>query len=208
MTRTTLTLEKATSDYAEQLLRTATRRLNAKRRGADADDIASEIVLKFLATPEVLMAQYPDPQDYLRLCLANACIAHDRKQRAQRSEGVRLRDNGDGTKSASRPWISGDATFGDSDHTLFSTAHCPTVPFEDRVAERIDAHRDFQKCCAGVPAGLVDEAMAVHGHERQINQVAKGLRQRRETVSRRVKATCTQMRQNLPEGRNAKDTPA
>jgi len=208
MTRLKPTLQKVISDYAEQVLRAATRMAIARRRGADADDIGIDIVIKFLAAPEVLMAAYPDPREYARVCFRNACIAHDRRERVQRNEGLRLHDNGDGTKSARRRWISGDATIGESDECVFGLVEDMGGPFDDRIAERIDAEREFLQCTAGLPASWVNEVVAVDGHGLEVKEVALKCGQRRETVSRRVNTTRQRMRQNLTAGRHAKDTPA
>lgn len=201
-------LQSSITAYADSVLREATRLAARMRSGFDADDIASDIVTKFLATPEVLMAQYPDPIQYAGACVGNACIAHDRRQRVQRCEGLRLKDNGDGTKSAGRRWISGDATIGESEESVFGLAEDTGGSFDEWVAERIDASREFQRCTAGLPADRVSEVVAVDGHGHEIKDVAARCGQRRETVSRRVNDTRQRMRQNLTAGRHAKDTPA
>jgi DNA-directed RNA polymerase specialized sigma24 family protein len=208
MSSTHPSLQSAIAIYAEALLREATRRASAKRRGFDADDIASDIAVRFLTTPEVIMAKYPDPCDYARACVHHACIGHDRSQRVQRCEGLRLVDNADGTKSTARRWLSGDATIPESGDPVFSLVEDTIGSFEDRLVERVDAARQFSRCAAGLPAAHVREIMAIDGHEYSVNEVAAACGQRRETVSRRVSKTRKDMRHNGAAGRHAKDTPA
>ena len=208
MTRTTTSLEAATARYAESVHRQATKLAVAKRRGPDAFDIASDIAYKFLATPEALMARYPDPMQFVRAAFRNACVAHDRKQRVQRCEGLRLIEHGDGRKSPARQWISGSATIGEGDDEVFAWSTVGGGSFEDTLVDRIDAHMEFERGTAGMPADQVREVLAVDGQGYEVNEIAVLCGQRRETVSRRVNRNRNRLRQNLVEGRHAKGTPA
>lgn len=208
MTSTNPALDSTITRYAESVHREATRRAIAMRHGRDADDIAGDIALKFLQAAEFIMASFPDPHDYVRACIRNAGVAHDRAQRVQRCEGVRLVDNSDGTKSAGRRWVSGNATIGESDDELFGLVQDFDGAFEDRLIDRIDAHREFRRCVGDIPHDLVAEVMQVDGYQYGVNEVAARCGKRRETVSRRVNTTRQRMRQNHHAGRHAKDTPA
>ena len=102
-------------DYADRLLREVIRVVTAVRRGFDADDIASNVVEEFLRRPDVIMMKYPDPARFARQRTRHAGISHDRRERAQRAEGVRLTITDDGRvllgtlASASNPtmtWVT------------------------------------------------------------------------------------------------------
>lgn len=208
MSSTHQSLESAIARYAEVLLREATRRATFKRRGLDADDIASDIAVKFLKAPEVIMATYPDPAVYARVALQHACVAHDRAQRVQRCEGVRLITKADGVTSTGRSWISGNALITDTDSEVFDLAPDTGGSFEDHLVEGIDATLEFWRRAEGLPPERVREVLDIDGHGYEVAEVAARCGQRRETVSRRVNATRQHLRQTQVAGRPAKDTPA
>ena len=92
------------AEYSAALNREVLRRL--VRNGVspiDAQDIAQDAVVVFLADPLGVMARYPKPHIYASACAGSRAEDFRRRERGQRSEGARLVIEADGSSSVARP---------------------------------------------------------------------------------------------------------
>lgn len=183
--------------YAVGLLREAIRLL--ARRGrfvASADDVAATIVAAFLPKAATIMARHPDPAAYARLAVRRASIAHDRRERAQRGEGVRLVRGADGQVTPRRVVLSGDAVLGEAQLSLFdllpAADECPA----DVVLRSLDGAAVLELFLDGVAAPDRTLLLLVDGAGYTVTEVADLVGQRRETVSRRLGRVRRQVERN------------
>ena len=91
--------------YAAELRRHVLRRLGrrADLTAFDADDIAQEVVVRFLAGPHRVMAAYPAPHIYASASTGSRAEDWRRAERAQRNEGARLVIDAAGRRSVAPP---------------------------------------------------------------------------------------------------------
>ena len=195
-------------DYADRLLREVIRVVTAVRRGFDADDIASNVVEEFLRRPDWIMMKYPDPARFARQRTRHAGISHDRRERAQRGEGVRLTITDDGQVRLRRQVVSGNTAVGESGTELYGLLADPAAQFQGRVAEQVDVRALFRRCCSGVSSSAAHEVWLVDACGWEVGEVAEWCGQARETVSRRINATRRRIRQNHVELLQEQERPA
>jgi DNA-directed RNA polymerase specialized sigma24 family protein len=188
--------DTAVADYASRLSREALRLVAVVRRGLDADDIAQSVAEQFLVQPEVIMAKYPDPRLYARQRVQHAGISFDRRERAQRGEGVRLRKDADGTMHPYRRAVSGHSSSTEGGDELFSFVADPAAEFEQSVTERVALQRALHVACVGISQRDLYEVWLVDGCGWEVLEVARLCGQARETVSRRLNNTRRRMQQN------------
>lgn len=172
-------------------------RLMGRRRRPDADDVVQEIALH--TTPKVprLMAQHPDPVVYARHRVQHAGISWDRRQRAQRGEGVRLHPSADGLLHPGRQVVSGDATGHDGAPGVFANLLDAAAAFEDALCDRMDAAALLERTTIGIPRADLREVLLVDGLGHEVQEVAATVGQARETVSRRVGRTRRRLREQV-----------
>lgn len=172
-------------------------RLMGRRRRPDADDVVQEIALH--TTPKVprLMAQHPDPVVYARRRVQHAGISWDRTQRAQRGEGVRLHEAGDGLLHPGRQVVSGDAVGPEGAPGMFAHLLDAAAAFEDGLCDRLDAAALLQRTTIGIARADLREVLLVDGLGHEVQEVAATAGQARETVSRRVSRTRRRLREQV-----------
>jgi DNA-directed RNA polymerase specialized sigma24 family protein len=191
------TVRADTEAYAVALLREAARLLARRRRAVtSADDVAATIVAAFLPKAATIMARHPDPAAFARLAVRRAGIAHDRRERAQRGEGVRLVRGADGQVTPRRVVLSGDAVLGEGQLSLFdllpATDECPA----DLVVRGLDSATELALVLDGVAASDRRLLLLVDGAGYTVTEVADLVGQRRETVSRRLGRVRRQVQRN------------
>ena len=183
--------------YAARLLREAVRLANRSRRGAEVDDIAQSLVLKFLAKADLVMVRYPEPERFARVALHHVAIAFDRAERVQRSEGVRLVVQLDGGLRPARRYGSGNSPVAHGIATeVLETVADPSVPGDERAAGRLDAAERLARCFDGIEPSDRRLLELADGHGYTVTELAELYGKRRETLSRRINRTRRQVRQN------------
>lgn len=207
-TRPTPRLDQAINGYIATVHREVLRCVALVRHGFDADDIAQEIALEVARRPEVIMARYPDPLVYARRRTKHAGISFDRRERAQRSEGVRLRRGTDGLLTPGRPYVSGNATGPEGGDELFATARDVQAEFDSATVDFLDALESLRRCCVGVSHTDLHELLLVDGCGYSVLEVARMKGQARETVSRRLNATRRRIRQSRAAMPNEQESPS
>lgn len=185
----------AIDDYAMAVVREVTR-LCRRRPPCDADDIAQTVAARFLADPQRVMAKYADPVRYARAATRNTAISHDRCERAQRGEGVRLVDGSDGMLAPRRQYVSGNARPREGGAELFDAVVDGGKSFTDRIVDALDDADQLERLFAGISAADRDLYLYVHGSAHTVHEAAELLGQRRETVSRRISRIRLQIDQN------------
>ena len=108
--------------------------------GSDSEDVAQEVVLKFLKNADVLMAKYADPVIYALAIFTNTGIDVVRRSNAQRGMGARGR----------RQILSGDHV-AEGAHPIFGTASAGTPDFTEAVVSRLDAAYEAAELVVGLP---------------------------------------------------------
>ncbi|MEX0846778.1 MAG: hypothetical protein WD023_03285 [Ilumatobacteraceae bacterium] len=191
----------AVDQYAVAVCREV-ERLVARRRPGDAHDIAVDVVERFLPQASSIMARYPVPQRFAAAAATHATISFDRRERVQRGEGVRLVAGADGTLSPLRRYHSGTSTVDDEGGggggrgptfaTVADTAEAVDVVVTDRVYH--DAL--LERCLAGVPRLDRTVLMLVDGSGYSVQDVARTVGVRRETLSRRIGVTRRRVQAN------------
>ncbi len=180
---------RAVDAYAVELYGHLVRLLGALRpRADDALDIAGEVVTAFLAQPLPIMARYT-PLAYASSRARHGAVDHDRRQRAQRGEGVRLHREPGGGLVPGRRGISGDAVAAGGGECMFATLRDPGEGLEDTVVARRDDLDRLQRALGGVPASERAVLYLVDGMGWSVVEVARARGLRRETVSRRLSRT-------------------
>jgi len=204
----TARLDLSVEEYVRRVMREVMRIIGAVHGKFDADDIAQTIGMHVVRNCVTIMAKYPDPAVYARRRTKHAAISYDRTQRSQRGEGVRLFDQGDGTKRPGRQFVSGDAPGRDGSPALFDNAKGRTNGFEADIDEWIQASETLQRCCTGIPKAHLEEVMLVDGCGYTVLEVAIMRGQARETVSRRLNATRRRISKNRDAMPNEEEFPA
>lgn len=168
----------------------------ARRRSADdAIDIASEVVAVFLVDPERIMAAYPDAEAYARAAVRHATIDFDRRQRAQRGQGARLRALPDGEVTVRRSVVSGDAPGLDGAPTPFdSLADQRAAAVDDQVSAWLDSQGTLAALLEGESPDDRRALFLVDGLGYTVHEVAALGGVRRETMSRRLNAVRRRVR--------------
>ncbi|HQZ36838.1 MAG TPA: hypothetical protein PK020_20595 [Ilumatobacteraceae bacterium] len=167
-------------------------RLSARSRKAfDADDIAGDVALALAKRPADIMAAYPDPVGYARQRASHAGISFDRRERAQRGEGVRLLVGSDGLRHPGRRYISANAADGGD---LLAEVVDGALDVDTAVAERMVASAMLREVRDDLTAAEFRELWLVDGCSHSVQEVAAVVGQRRETVSRRLNHTRSQVR--------------
>lgn len=178
--------------YVRRLLAAAHRILKSQgilRHPFDNDDIVNIVAERFYADQGDPMARY-QPEAYARASVPHACIEFDRKNRVQRSEGVRLEQvvEADGSIHfrKRRTYLSGSSPLLEGDGELFDTVHASGPSMEDNVADADDARWLLSKCLSVLSDRERDWLMQVDGMGIDVVEVADSVNLRRETVSRVV----------------------
>ena len=167
-------------------------RLSARSRKAfDADDIAGDVALALAKRPADIMAAYPDPVGYARQRASHAGISFDRRERAQRGEGVRLVTDKDGLRHPGRRYLSTNTADGGD---LLAAVVGVQPELEGTVTDRMVASALVRGACEGLSPVEFRELWLVDGCGYTVQEVAAICGQRRETVSRRLNHTRTQVR--------------
>lgn len=167
-------------------------RLSARSRKAfDADDIAGDVALALAKRPADIMAAYPNPVGYARQRASHAGISFDRRERAQRGEGVRLIVDSDGLRHPGRRYVSANAPDGGD---LLAVVVDAEPELDATVAERMVASAMLRDVCEDLTAAEFRELWLVDGVGYTVQEAAAVVGQRRETVSRRLNHTRTQVR--------------
>ena len=73
--------------YCDAVYREALR-LATRRRGFEADDVAMDVVEKFLLNPKKIMAEHPQPETFARAATKNTGFDWLRSESIQRGEGA------------------------------------------------------------------------------------------------------------------------
>lgn len=178
--------------FAEAIRIEAIRLLSFRGRHAfDADDIAQEIVLRFLLFPNVYMAHYT-PVSFARVCLGQVSEDVARKNRAGRGEGANLEsyidECGQPAKRARREVISGYAPAGEGDRQVFDTVLGHVPPVDEFVIEQVDGQKLLEQALSKLNPNQKHLFVEVVGHGRTVVDVAKEMGIRRETASRVLKS--------------------
>jgi DNA-directed RNA polymerase specialized sigma24 family protein len=157
--------------YAAALQRELVRLL-AGRYGLDADDIAHEVVCRFLIDAEDVMARTPDPIVHARRTAVNAGIDHWRRDSAQRGVGARTRRAAEG---------------GREDRVTDHADAAPAV--DDVVVDRqlLGGH------LARLAVGDRELVVLHHGYGVPIGDLARRRRLTRETIGRRIRRALDQI---------------
>ncbi|CAB4889926.1 unannotated protein [freshwater metagenome] len=175
----------AIDEYAMAVFREVIR-LSRRRPSCDAEDIAQMVTEKFLTDADGIIARYPNPVRFARAAAKNTAISHERCERAQRGEGVRLVDVGNGQLAPRRRIVSGNVRPPDGGDELFDTVGDRCESFADQVMHAQDDAVQLERCLAGIPPGDRSLFMLVHGNGHTVQEAAVLLGQCRETVSRRI----------------------
>ena len=167
-------------------------RLSARSRKAfDADDIAGDVAMALAKRSADIMAAYPDPVGYARQRASHAGISFDRRERAQRGEGVRLITGKDGLRHPGRRYVSTNTA--DGGDLLAAVANAESE-LEGTVTDRMVASAWLREVCQDLTVAEFRELWLVDGCGHSVQEVAAVVGQRRETVSRRLNHTRTQVR--------------
>ncbi len=180
-------------DYAVEVHREVVR-LVARRRRSDAFDIAQRVVVTFLSNPEPIMAARPRPVDYARAASRNATIAFDRTESAQRGSGARRYRSDDPGAEPARRVISGDATVGDSDTTVFDLLVDTGMDVEAVVVDGANRRDHLARCMLGLSRDDRTALYMVRGEGYEVREVARHMGVRPETMSRRLARSAESMR--------------
>ncbi len=167
-----------------------------RRPGHDAHDIALDVVERFLRTAAEIMAAYPDPARYAAVSATHATITFDRRERKQRSEGVRLVTGSDGLLRAGRVYVSGNVTPMEGGDELLALARDGDDAIDVQVACRHDSTDLLERCFAGVSRADRELLLLVDGKGYTVQEVARLVGVRRETLSRRIGRTRRQVQSN------------
>jgi DNA-directed RNA polymerase specialized sigma24 family protein len=188
--------DAAIADYVDRLFRETIRLVAVVRRGLDADDIAQAVAEQFLHQPEVIMAKYPDPRHYARQRVQHAGISFDRRERAQRGEGVRLRKDADGSLHPYRRGVSGNSLGEQGGGELFASIADAGAEFEQFAVDRVALAGALRRCCVGIAQRDLHELWLVDACGWEVVEVAELCGQARETVSRRLNTTRRRIQKN------------
>lgn len=186
MTRTAAPAQPTVGDieaYAAALRRSVVHALSRRDHfgGFGVDDVAQEVVLRFLEDPCRVMATYHEPWIYARASMSSRAVDLGRRDRAQRGEGSRLIATEDGLRPG-RIAVCLDSVGdgGDRRVDLIGSAVVPSV--EDTIVERL-ALDDLLAVLNDEERWLLD---CVGVQEYTVTEVAELLGLTRETVSRRL----------------------
>jgi DNA-directed RNA polymerase specialized sigma24 family protein len=167
----------------------------------DADDIAQEIVVRFLADADAVMAAYT-PVAYAAASVADRTEDWRRSQRTQRCEGARTRVDADGSVVVKREVVALEEArssgAGERPGSSRSAEALVTTDVE-RVGDRL--------ALSGARAGLDPEdrwllvRIGAEGHT--VTEVARMTRRPREHVSRRYNAARRRAAELLMAGAGA-----
>jgi RNA polymerase sigma factor (sigma-70 family) len=160
-------------------------RAMVKRHGRfDADDIASDIIVKLFARIDEFMERYPNPVVFARAVCGNGAVDFFRKENAQRGAGARNK----------RAILCGDAPQVDTGLCFFDVYDEEGADIADVVADDLERRYRWAEIALGIPAdeweavrltcveGYTDaEAAAVVGVTREC------LNRRKNAGKRRIK---------------------
>lgn len=169
--------------YAAALRRSVVHALSRRDHAAGfgVDDVAQEVVLRFLEDPCRVMATYHEPWIYARASTSSRAVDLGRRDRAQRGEGSRLVATDDGMRPA-RVAVCLDSVAEGVDHRVDFIGSAPAPSVEDTIVERL-ALDDFLAVLNDEERWLLD---CVGVREYTVTEVAELLGLTRETVSRRL----------------------
>lgn len=188
--------------YATRLLRSAERLAQhiVKTGDDDRDDIVGIITQRFVENRDHAMDHYT-PERFVRAAARQAGITFQRKERVQRSEGVRLQQIVEHTQGGPigywqkrRTYVSGYSPVLDGDGVLFDSARDRSVDVENTVVEA-EYHRKVAQACLSVLSDR-DRALLylVDAQGIPVADVAEQMGLARETVSRLVNAARRKVR--------------
>lgn len=165
-----------------ELLRLLGRRCSA----FDADDIAQAVCERLWKRIGFLMERYPSAVVLAGAVLHNAVIDYRRTQNSQRGHGAHALTLADGTVTAKRVVLSGDALVGESGSPLWELLADEGESFADRTVALLDAAFAAAQVLVGLPRADADIARLLADGFTQ-SEVAEQLGLARETVNRRWK---------------------
>lgn len=193
--------------YIKHLTRAAARLASRRgRQSFDVDDIVQGVLLRFAADVPRFMRDYT-PEQFAREATAQVAITFDRKERVQRSEGVRLvhvsEDGSDGYFTKARAFASGSEPILDGDGELLDLAMSPGTVVDETVVQSERNHALLRACLQRLTPRQREFLMLVDGYGFTVMEVAARVNLRRETVSRelsRARKFALQAAGTLPGG--------
>ena len=160
--------------YVEEVRSEAFRVLVKRHARFDADDIASEVVLKLLGRLDFFMERYPNPLVFARAVCGTTAVDFVRRDNAQRCAGARN----------TNPNVYGDAPRADTGLSVFETCADDRVDVAGEVVQALDERYLWAELALGIPERHL-EAMRltlVEGYKDAEAAARMGLA--RETVNR------------------------
>ena len=193
--------------YIKHLTRAAARIASKRgRQSFDVDDIVQRVLLCFAADVPRFMRDYA-PERFAREATEQVAITFDRKERVQRSEGVRLvhvLENGsDGYFTKARAFASGSEPILDGDGELLDLATSLGTAVDQTVVHSEHDRTMLRACLQQLTPRQRGFLMMVDGYGFTVMEVAARANLRRETVSRelsRARTFAHQAAGNLPGG--------
>lgn len=176
--------------YITRLIREVTRIAGAKGRNPfDTDDIVQGVLERFLTDVPRFMRDYT-PKRFAREATSQVAVTFDRKERVQRSEGVRLHHVDDGSPEGyytkARSYASGSEPILDGDGELLDTAADCGEALDDAVVESAHTRAMLGACLQNLSPRQREFLMMVDGYGFTVVEVAELVALRRETVSREL----------------------
>jgi len=176
--------------YINRLIREASRIARKQGRNAfDVDDIVQGVLERFAVDVPRFMRDYTAVR-FAREATGQVAVTFDRKERVQRSEGVRLihiaEAGSDGYYVKSRSYASGSEPILEGDGELLDTASAPGDLLDASVTDSLHHQALLGACLKQLTPRQRDFLMMVDGRGFTVVEVAELVNLRRETVSREL----------------------
>lgn len=140
-----------------------------------AGDVLGLVNLKFSQRVDFYLERYPNPVVFANAVTRRTVVDYLRRDNVQRGAGVR----------GKRRVVSGDATIGDSDLTLFDVEPDRFSLFENDLVGRLDAAYKAAEIRVGIPVEEWDAMSYTVGQGYNDAEAGEILGVARETVNRR-----------------------
>ena len=192
--------------YIKHLTRAATRIASKRgRQPFDVDDIVQGVLLRFAADAHRFMRDYK-PEQFAREATEQVAITFDRKERVQRSEGVRLihvsEDGSDGYFTKARAFASGSEPILEGDGELLDLARSLGTAVDETIVQSERNHALLRACLQQLTPRQREFLMLVDGYGFTVTEVAARADLVRETASRELSGArklAHQAAGNLPD---------